>query len=162
MKNLSVNALGHDPKDTIEGQKNSWKHHSLWHDIKRTSSMKSTTVSNPWSVLLLSNKESTFMNQNWRTMLFTCSTWMTFSNLFTSYYLHMDVHVFSRQIHAILVAFGNKLRPSGSWHGFPDWVNHFVQNVAASHHSLSIKNTVPLLTRKIWNCFKRMATHVSW
>lgn len=73
---------------------------------------------------------------------------MTFSNLFTSYYLHMDVHVFSRQIDAILVAFGNKLRPSGSGHGFPDWVNHFVQNVAASHHSLGIKNMVTIINKK--------------
>ena len=49
-------------------------------------------------------------------------------------------HVFGRQIQSILVALCDQFRPCGGWHGFSDWVNNFVQNVAASHDSLKNKN----------------------
>ena len=56
--------------------------------------------------------------------------------------IFQNSHVFGRQIQSILVALSDQFRPCGGWHGFSDWVNNFVQNVAASHDGL--KNKIPV------------------
>ena len=53
--------------------------------------------------------------------------------------IFQNSHVFGRQIQSILVALCDQFRPCGGWHGFSDWVNNFVQNVAASHDGLKNK-----------------------